>query len=68
MILERFIKFVQRKGYNEFYAADLADSYDYYIWFFGGAIQFILYIIIGAVLESVWPDTFDISFLKMFIK
>ena len=27
MILERFIKFVQRKGYNEFYAADLADSY-----------------------------------------
>lgn len=68
MILERFIKFVQRKGYNEFYAADLADSYDYYIWLFGGAIQFILFFLISRAFESVWPDTFDVRFLNKFIE
>lgn len=56
MIIKRIIKFVRRKGYDDYYAADLCDSYDANIALYGGMIQFGVWLLVIAGIDYMLPN------------
>lgn len=65
MIVERIIKFARRKGYDDYYAADLLDSYDANIALFGGVLQFCIWVL-GRSL-NIWPNIENLIITGQFI-
>ena len=65
MIVERIIKFARRKGYDDYYAADLLDSYDANIALFGGVLQFCIWVL-GRSL-NIWPNIENLIIKGQFI-